>query len=195
MRRLVLSSLAACLCLACAEPKERNAPPVGSGGGGPYSGGPPSASTATASDTNDDGSSGDPTGGLTMGPTGGASTGASEYAVITGRFNDGGGGYALPIQCSVKFHRPGEINPTNGIETATTFSRPFIIDQFPESFTIMNTEIGDIVMPGDTGFISAECDVDGDNFFDDNAGGYFPSLPMTEVTVPASSIDIAVGPL
>jgi hypothetical protein len=59
----------------------------------------------------------------------------------------------------------------------------------------MNTEIGDIVMPGDTGFISAECDVDGDNFFDDNAGGYFPSLPMTEVTVPASSIDIAVGPL
>ncbi|MBV1860783.1 MAG: hypothetical protein KUG77_20380, partial [Nannocystaceae bacterium] len=83
----------------------------------------------------------------------------------------------------------------NGIVTVTTFSRPFAIDAFPQSFTIMSDDIGDVVVPGDTGFVTSQCDVDGDNFFDDNAGAYFPSLPMVEVAVPASSIVLAAGPL
>jgi hypothetical protein len=115
--------------------------------------------------------------------------------VLTGRFNDGNGGYALPITCSVRFHLPGEINPASGVETATTFSRPFVIDAFPQPFTIMSDDIGDVVAPGDRGFVTSECDVDGDNFFDDNAGAYFPALPMVEVSIPASSIELAVGPL
>lgn len=199
MRAHVLG-LAFCVLTACGnDTEEPNAPPVGSGGGGPVGG---ASSPATGADGTDGGSgSGGSTGGtgLTMGPTAGessdASTGTGIYAVLTGRFNDGGGGYALPITCAVRFHLPGEINPANGSKTATTFSRPFVIDAFPQPFTIMSDDIGDVVVPGDSGFVTSECDVDGDNFFDDNAGAYFPSLPMIEVSVPASSIDLAVGPL
>ncbi len=189
--------LAFCVLTACgnSDDQERNAPPVGGGGSGPVGGA--SSPATTAGGTDSAGGSGSVGTGLTMGPsgTGDASTGLGVYAVLTGRFTDGGGGYALPIQCTVRFHRPGEINPSNGIETATTFSRPFVIDAFPQSFTIMSDEIGDVVVPDDNGYVTSECDVDGDNFFDDNAGAYFPSLPMVEVSVPASSIDLAVGPL
>jgi len=193
--RAYVFGLAFCVLTACgnSDNEEPNAPPVG-GGSGPVGGG--SSPVTTAGGTDSGGGSGSGTG-VTTGPTGtdDASTGPGIYAVLTGRFTDGGGGYALPIQCTVRFHRPGEINPSNGIETATTFSRPFVIDAFPESFTIMSDEIGDVVVPGDPGYITSECDVDGDNFFDDNAGAYFPSLPMVEVSVPASAIDLAVGPL
>ena len=195
--RAYVFGLAFCVLTACgnSDDEERNAPPVGGGGDGPIGGASSPATTAGGTDSGGSGSGSGGTG-ITMGPTGGdTSTGLGIYAVLTGRFTDGGGGYALPIQCTVRFHRPGEINPSNGIETATTFSRPFFIDAFPQSFTIMNDEIGDVVGPGDTGFITSQCDVDGDNFFDDNAGAYFPSLPMVEVSVPASSIDLAVGPL
>jgi len=195
--RAYVFGLAFCVLTACgsSDNDERNAPPVGGGGSGPVAG----SSTPTTSASGTDSGSGSVGTGLTMGPTAGdtgaSSTGLGVYTVLTGRFNDGGGGYALPIQCTVRFHRPGEINPSNGIETATTFSRPFVIDAFPQSFTIMSDEIGDVVVPGDTGYITSQCDVDGDNFFDDNAGAYFPSLPMVEVSVPASSIDLAVGPV
>ncbi len=197
--RVSVFGFALCVLTACGtgDTEEPNAPPVG-GGSGPVGGG---SSPTTIGGTGDNGGSGSDSGGtaLTMGPTAtdGAdtSTGLGIYAVLTGRFADGGGGYALPIQCSVRFHLPGEINPSNGIETATTFSRPFVIDAFPQSFTIMSDDIGDVVAPGDSGFVTSECDVDGDNFFDDNVGAYFPSLPMVEVSVPASSIDLAVGPL
>ncbi len=197
MRALRLS-LALCMLSACGDDEEeRNAPPVGSGGGGP--GGGVSGATGIGTDSAGSGGSSGP-GMTTGGPgplTGGAAstTGSVPYAVLTGRFNDGGGGYALPIQCTVRFHRPGEINPANGVESATTFSRPFVIDAFPQSFTIMSDEIGDVAMMGDPGYVSSECDIDGDNFFDDNAGAYFPGLPMTEITIPASSIDLAVGPI
>ncbi len=181
---------------ACGEVEERNPPPVGSGGasagpvGGvssPGSGTGSSTSSGTDTDTDmdtdtdTDASSSDSTGGT--------------YVVLSGSFNDNGGGYALPITCTVRFHLPGQINPSSGISTATTFSRPFTIDAFPQPFTIDSDEIGDVVVPGDTGYVTSQCDIDGDNFFDDNAGGYFPNLPLAEVTVPGSSLDIFVGPL
>lgn len=199
--RVYVFGLAFCVLTACgnSDDEERNAPPVGGGGSGPVGGSSPGASTAGGGTGTGGGGSGSVGTGLTMGPTasetGDVSTGPGTYSVLTGRFTDGGGGYALPIQCTVRFHRPGEINPSNGIETATTFSRPFVIDAFPQSFAITNEEIGDVVMPDDTGFVTSQCDVDGDNFFDDNAGAFFPALPMVEVAVPASSIDLAVGPL
>ncbi len=197
--RAYVFGLACCVLTACGfDDDERNAPPLGSGGGGGPVGSASSPATTATDGSGGSGSSGGSGTGLTMGPTASdsdASTGPGIYAVLTGRFNDGGGGYALPITCTIRFHRPGEINPSNGIETATTFTRPFLIDAFPQSFTIMNDEIGDVVAPGDPGFISSECDIDGDNFFDDGAGAYFPALPMVQVSVPASSIDLAVGPV
>lgn len=45
---------------------------------------------------------------------------------------------------------------------------------------------------GDVGFVTAECDVDGDQVFDDNAGAYYSGLPLTQITLPASSINLAV---
>ncbi|MGH1343996.1 MAG: hypothetical protein ACRBN8_20730 [Nannocystales bacterium] len=195
--RAYVFGLAFCALTACgnSDEEQRNAPPVGSGGG-PAGGSSPVLTGGTDTDPGGSDSVGT---GLSMGPTSGgtgdASTGVGIYAVLTGRFEDGGGGYALPITCTVTFHRPGEINPSNGIESATTFSRPFLIDAFPQSFTIMNDEIGDVVVPDDPGYVTSQCDVDGDNFFDDNAGAYFPSLPMVEISIPASSIDLAVGPL
>ena len=203
MRRIAFS-LTLCLVVACGEDDEdRNPPPVGSGNGGPMvgsaSGGNGSATaTSGAGSTGAGGSSGIPTTGLTMTPitnSGGASTGTVLDIILTGRFLDGGGGYALPITCTVRFHRPGEINPSNGVETANTFSRAFEIDAFPQSFTITNDDIGGVVMAGDPGYITSECDIDGDNFFDDAVGAYFPGLPMTEIAIPASSIDLTVGPI
>lgn len=195
MRAFIPCTLALGLLVACGESEERNAPPVGSGGGaGPVtagSGTPTSGGSETDTANADDSGS---TGGITMPTAGAESTGPAVYAVVTGRFNDGGGGYPLPIRCQVRFHRPGEINPTNGLENATTFSRVFTIDAFPQPFTISNTEIGDIVMMGDTGFVTTHCDVNGDNLFDDGAGAYFPGLPLTEVSIPASSIDLNVAP-
>ena len=192
-----------CLVVACGEDDEdRNPPPVGSGNGGPMvgsaSGGNGSATaTSGAGSTGAGGSSGIPTTGLTMTPitNSGSSSGSVLDIILTGRFLDGGGGYALPITCTVRFHRPGEINPSNGVETANTFSRAFEIDAFPQSFTITNDDIGGVVMAGDPGYITSECDIDGDNFFDDAVGAYFPGLPMTEIAIPASSIDLTVGPI
>lgn len=200
MRRIAFS-LALCLVAACGEDDEdRNPPPVGSGAGVPMVGsaGDVSATSgASGSGGGSGGSSGIPTTGLTMGPlTDSDSTGAAPLDIIlTGRFLDGGGGYPLPITCTVRFHRPGEINPSNGIETATTFSRAVQIDAFPQSFSITNDDIGGVVMLGDPGYVTSECDIDGDNFFDDAVGAYFPTLPMTEISIPASSIDLTVGPI
>lgn len=153
----------------------------------------PSGSSGGGAGTGTGGSSGQMTSGLTMDPTG--STGALLDTILTGRFLDGGGGYALPITCTVRFHRPGEINPSNGVEMSNTFSRAVEIDAFPQSFTITNDDIGGVVMLGDPGYVTSECDVDGDNFFDDAVGAYFPALPMTEISIPASSIDLTVGPI
>jgi|GEM_PF-2374698 len=193
-------SFALCLLIACGEDEpERNAPPVGSGGGGPVTAGGGVATTDSGSDTDTDtdtaGSTG--SGGLTMGPDSADPTtgGMGSYAVLSGSFLDGGGGYSLPIQCSVEFHLPGQINPSNGNVTSTTFSRSFLVESFPRSFTIMNDEIGDVVETGDTGYVSSRCDVDSNGFFDDDSGAFFPSLPMLEITIPASSIDLSVGPL
>lgn len=130
-----------------------------------------------------------------MVPPTGSSSGSVLDTVFTGRFLDGGGGYALPLTCTVRFHSPGEINPSNGVDTATTFIRAFEIDAFPQSFTITNDEIGGIAMRGDPGYVSSECDVDGNRIFDDDVGAFFPGLPMTEISIPASSIDLTVGPL
>lgn len=202
MRRIAFS-LALCLVVACGEDDEdRNPPPVGSGNGGPMVGSASgsntngSATSGAGASTGAGGSSGIQTGGLTMGPlTTASSSGAVLDTILTGRFLDGGGGFALPITCTVRFHRPGEINPSNGVDTASTFSRAFEIDAFPQSFTITNDEIGGVVMLGDPGYITSECDIDGDNFFDDQVGAFFPGLPMTEIAIPASSIDLTVGPV
>ncbi|MBV1862270.1 MAG: hypothetical protein KUG77_27875 [Nannocystaceae bacterium] len=110
--RAYVFGLALCVLPACGtgDDEKRNAPPVG-GGSGPVGGGS-SAPTTGSSDTDGGSGSGSDSGtGLTMGPptaSGGTSTGSGPYAVLTGRFTDGGGGYALPIQCTVRFHRPGE---------------------------------------------------------------------------------------
>lgn len=183
------------MIVACGEDEpERNPPPVGSGGGGPIGG-----ASGSATDTDGTGSDGSSTGGSDTGgpviPTatiGG--TGDTPYAVLTGSFVDGGGGYALPITCRVKFHSLGEINPSNGVESGETFNSAIVIDAYPQAFTIMSDEIGDVVMIGDAGYVSSECDIDGDNFFDDAAGAYYPGLPMTQISIPASSIILAVGP-
>ncbi len=195
MRFLVCSAMLLLPLVGCGEDDEqRNPPPVGSAGS---AGGSAAASSATAGgSTGGGGGGGSSSGGattITTGPAG--SSGPGNFTVLSGRFLDGNGGYALPVRCRVLFHSPGQVNPTTGISTANLFSGTFVVDAFPQSFVISSEDIGGLVEMGETGFITSECDVDGNNLFDDDAGGYFPSLPLVEVTVPASSLDIAIGPL
>ncbi len=139
------------------------------------------------------GSEGSGSGGSSSGDSG-SSTG-SPAVVVSGRFVDGDGGYFLPIQCAVRFHGPDEINPNTGVEFDTTFSYPFTIEDYPQSFVVTIADIGGGVSEGDLGFVTAQCDVDGDNFFDDAAGAYFPTLPMTEVELPVSNLELSIGPI
>lgn len=182
-------------CFACGEEEQRNPPPVGGASAGPNTAGvastdpePPGTSggmtTASSSSSSGPGTTSD-------GP-GDDSTGAP-FTVLTGGFEDGLSGFALPITCLVQFHLPGQIDPSSGQETAVAFSRPFTIDAFPQPFAIESDDVPGLVMPGDSGFVTANCDVDGDGLYDDNAGGYYPSLPLLEVTVPASSLTIPIG--
>ncbi|MEM6291837.1 MAG: hypothetical protein AAGA54_11245 [Myxococcota bacterium] len=192
MRFLVCSALLLLPLSGCGEDEEeRNAPPVGSAGS---AGSSAAASSATAGGSSSGGGGGSSSGGAnTFGTSG--STGPGDFTVLSGRFLDGNGGYALPIRCRVLFHSPGQVNPSTGISTANLFSGTFVVDAFPQSFVISSDDIGGLVEMGETGFVTTECDIDGNNFFDDDAGGYFPSLPLVEVTVPASSLDLAIGPL
>lgn len=183
------------LLSACEETPERNPPPVGSAGGG----GLPTAGTVDPSGSDTDGlatttATNASTGGSTTNPSTGGSTSAP-FTALSGAFIDGGAGFPLPIECAVRFHFVGDINPATGVDTGFVFSRPFTIMAFPQSFAITSEEISDVVVAGDTGFVTAECDVDGDNFFDDNVGGYYPSLPLVEITLPGSAIDIPISAL
>jgi len=194
--RWVALGLALLTFAACSgDEEERNAPPIGSGAGGPLGGGGASASatTGSATDGQTDGTDSASTGGTGVLPTTTASTGPDEFTVISGRFRSQGEGVPGQIQCRVLFHRPGQINPATGVATGSAFGRAFPIDAFPQSFAITSTEVGGAVERGETGFISAECDVDGDNFYDDQTGALFAGLPMQEVTVPVSSVDLLIS--
>lgn len=179
--------LAVAVAAGCGDDSDRSPPPIDTGP--PMTGqtaGATSTSTGTGTDTDVSSSSSSSSEG---------STEIGEFTVITGSLHDGGGGYALPITCSVRFHVPGTIEPSTGVDTAFAFARPVTVDEFPQSFSISSVEAGGVVSPGDNGFITVVCDVDGDGLNDDSAGGYFPSLPLAEITVPASEVAIAVGSL
>lgn len=188
--RSVALSLVFCSFIGCGtDEPERNPPPVGSAGGGP-GGGVSGAGTTTDTDT-DTGTGTDtalPTSTATDSGTG--TTGP--FPVLRGSFVDGGAGFLPEFTCRVKFHSLGEINPSTGQETGVTFNAAFVIDAYPQSFEITSDQLGGIVEVGDVGFVTAECDVDGDQVFDDNAGAYYSGLPLTQITLPASSINLAV---
>lgn len=171
----------------CADDSDRSPPPIDSGS--PMTGPPAgTGSTSVATDAATEGTSSSTS-------TGEGSTEIGEFTVMTGSLHDGGGGFALPITCAVRFHLPGTIEPASGVDTGFAFARPVTVDEFPQSFSISSVEAGGVVSPGDNGYITVTCDVDGDGLNDDNAGGYFPSLPLAEITVPASEVAIAIGSL
>ncbi len=195
--RLCASVILLTSLLACGEDDEEgNPPPVGSGSSATATATVTATATATASSTATDGGSSGTGDGSSGGPSGTAgSTGQAPFTVISGRLLDGGGGYALPITCLVRFHAPGQIEPATGVDTAVAFSRPFEVDAFPQSFALESADVPGLVEPGDTGFITVQCDIDDDEFYDDNAGGFYPTLPLGQITVPASSLDIQIGDL
>jgi len=130
--------------------------------------------------------------GLDTDGTGTGTTGAP-YAVLRGSYVDGGAGFIPPFNCRVKFYALGSINPSTGEEVMEeVFHAAFIVDAYPQSFEITSDQLGGVVQMGDTGFVTAECDIDNDQVFDDNAGAYYAGLPLTQITLPASSVNLAV---
>lgn len=123
-----------------------------------------------------------------------SSGGPAVYTILSGQFTDNGS-FLPPITCTVKFHLPGQIDPSSGLETDNAFTQAFVIDAFPQPFSITNEQVGNVVVMGDTGFVTSECDTDGDEFFDDGVGAYFPGLPLSEISLPASSIELVLGPI
>lgn len=98
--------------------------------------------------------------------------------------------YALPVDCSVEFHLPSQIDATSGATTAFVVSKLFVVDERVSAFSIQVDEVVDVVTSGDDGFVTARCDIDGNGLFDDGVGAYHNGLPATRVTLPALDIEL-----
>lgn len=192
--------LVALACVgACAEDESRYPPP----GKWVY---PPSpiggAEDTTGSLTTSNADTGGDTG--TRGDTGTADTGTADTGSDTGTaVRDLLAGvfvpaaevdYTLPIQCAIRFHAPGLIEPSTGIDSGHTLLRSFPVAAWPSSFAVTAQETG-VLEPGDIGFVTAQCDVDDDGLLNDGVGGYWPGLPLEQVTIPATDLELVIGPL
>ena len=182
---------------ACGDSESGNPPPVGSG-----------PMTLTAADTgqmmmssggSDESTAGNDT--MTMGTTSSSmddsTTGPPEmFTVISGEFVDGGGGVQVPIECRIRFWAPGHIEPSTGVDTGEfLFQRGgFVVDEFPQAYSISNDEVSMIDF-GMVGYAGAQCDADANGQFDDDVGGFYPTLPLEQITVPSSGVDFAIAPL
>jgi hypothetical protein len=62
---------------------------------------------------------------------------------------------------------------------------------FPQNFEIESAAVP-MVEEGVEGYIVAQCAADDDGLFDDGLIGYYPSLPLQRVTVPADNVFIPI---
>ena len=154
-------------------------------------------SGSTTADTSSS-STGGGTSGSASGSTGGTDGGSTGAVtdLLSGQFVDGSGGtYVPPFTCSIRFHAPGEIEPTTGVDSGFTLQQTFTIDSFPSDWVVTAQSSGGAINVGDTGYVTASCDTDGDFLNDDNVGGWYPTLPLDLVTVPAAGLDISIADL
>jgi hypothetical protein len=178
---------------ACGEGDDDNkSPPIG-----------PGRNTLTAVGTDAPTSSADGTESMTNTDTdadtgtdgSGDSTGCDISTVLAGSFVNGGGMIDLPLQCRIRFYAPGDVEPSTGTETgAYKFQiggTLGLVDEFPQAFTVTSEQVVDCKC-GDTGYLAASCDLNGDGTFADGVGGYYPGLPMQLITLPATGVAIPI---
>jgi hypothetical protein len=146
--------------------------------------------TTSGTDTTGPGSTG---GDDTTASTGAGSTGSPVTDLLSGQFVDGSSGtHVPPFTCAIRFFAPGQIDPATGNDTGFTLQQTFTVDAFPSDWTVTVQSAGGNIDVNDNGYVAAVCDTDGDLLYDDDVGGWYAALPLTQVTVPATGLDISV---
>lgn len=183
---------------ACGTGETSRPPPIdGTVGSSPGQGG------GAVDDGDGAGTTGDTTTAAATGGTTGIATGATGIATgTTGVFSDILRGsiltdaslFPLPMNCSLRLHEPGAVDPGTGLSTGPLIDVPVILDEQEQRFDIGLAEVQGIVNMGDLVYVEVRCDVDGDGAFD-TVGGWFPLLPAELVELPAEDIDLVVTDL
>lgn len=177
----------------CGNEGTEDPPPVSSSSNGTLPVTSAGTGTDTDTDTGTDSQGTMSASGPVTSSDSGSETAGQPFTVLRGGFTDGGAMARLPIECRITFYEPGQIEPSTG-ETQGGFLFQlggFTIDMFPENFEIESTEVP-MVEEGVEGYIVAQCAADDDGLFDDGLIGYYPSLPLQRVTVPADNVFIPI---
>ena len=178
--------------LGCQEEPELPPPPIAMGTGPVV---PPVGGQGPGDDAND-GSTLDASGTLdgttTLDASGtfdGTATTAGTGTLLAGRLLDGPAGVE-PVTCYVRIHLLDSLDPGSGLPLDSVVEQPVEVLGLPQAYAIDSASV-DAVGAGDTVYVSATCDVDGDGALD-SVGAWYPDLPLQPVDLPASGIDMAL---
>jgi hypothetical protein len=201
--RLDAALLVALVCsfgLGC-EGEDGRPPPVqvtagsspGVVGGGP-GGGPGGADDqGVTSGAGDDATMGGATGLGTFGATIGAAT-TGDLSVLSGSILTDESRFPLPMDCTIRLHEPGAVDPGTGLSSGALLDVPISVGDTQQRFDIGADEVVGIVNQGDLVYVEVRCDVNGDGAFDE-FGGWYPLLPAEIVELPGEDIDLVVDDL
>lgn len=179
------------LGLGCQGEDELPPPPIGGGSGPavpPVGGNGPSGNGSTLdSGTLESGTLTD--GSLTDSTLTGGSTTAGSEVLVSGQLLDGPA-ELVPLVCYIRLHVLDSLDPGSGLPLESVYEGGVPISALPQPYTITTAQ-ADLVGPGDAVYVSTICDVDGDGA-PDSIGGWYPSLPLQPVDLPASNIDMTL---
>jgi hypothetical protein len=173
---------------------------AGQTGGGQTGGGQTGAGQTGGGQTGAGQTGGLQTGGL---QTGGALTGFAsadtfgtsvDLSVLSGSILSDDTLFPLPMNCSVRMHEPGAVDPGTGLSSGALLDVPVTLEGPQQLYDIGLDQVQEIVNQGDLVYVEVRCDVNGDGAFDD-VGGWFPLLPAEIVELPAEDIDLVIGDL
>lgn len=179
------------LGLGCQGDDELPPPPIG--GSGPVV--PPLGGNGPGGDgsgTDGSGTAGSGTAGsstLTDPTLADDSTTAGTEVLVSGQLLDGPS-KLVPVTCYLRLHVLESLDPGSGLPLESIYEGGVPISALPQPYVITTAQ-ADLVGPGDTVYVSTICDVDGDGA-PDSIGGWYPSIPLEPVDVPASNIDMTL---
>ena len=102
--------------------------------------------------------------------------------------------FPLPMNCGLRLHEPGAVDPGTGLSSGPIIDVPVVLDEPQQRFDIGLDEVQEVVNQGDLVYVEVRCDVDGDGSFD-TVGGWYPLLPAEIVELPAEDIDLVIDDL